>query len=126
MLPLLKFAADGREHRIADAMDALAHQLDISDQEQELMLPSGTQTRYYNRMTWAVTYLTKSLRLEKAGRGKFKIAQRGLDVLAKNPPRIDNAFLEQLAEFMIDYGVGVADHKSYVVKKLDSDYFGDV
>jgi len=24
---------------------------------------------------------------------------------------------------MIDHGVGVADHKPYVVKKLDSDYF---
>ena len=30
---------------------------------------------------------------------------------------------EQLAEFMIDHGVGVTDYKSYVVKKIDSDYF---
>ncbi|MEK7730258.1 MAG: restriction endonuclease [Planctomycetota bacterium] len=33
---------------------------------------------------------------------------------------------EQLAQLMIDHGVGVADHKPYVVKKLDSDYFEGV
>ena len=32
---------------------------------------------------------------------------------------------EQLAEFMIDHGAGVADHKTYIVKKLDGDYFGE-
>ncbi|MFM9995632.1 MAG: restriction endonuclease [Phycisphaerales bacterium] len=30
---------------------------------------------------------------------------------------------DRLAELMIDHGVGVTDHKPYVVKKLDSDYF---
>jgi restriction system protein len=33
---------------------------------------------------------------------------------------------EQLADFMIDHGVGVSDHKMYTVKKLDSDYFEGV
>lgn len=99
MLPLVQLAADGREHKISDAMEALARQIGISAQEQELMLPSGMQTRYYNRITWAVTYLTKSLLLEKSGRGRFKIAARGLDVLKQNPPRVDNAFLEQFPEY---------------------------
>src|SRR5262245_44016517 len=99
MLPLLKLAANGKEHRISDAMEVLARQLGISEQEQELMLPSGTQTRFYNRITWAVTYLTKSLLLEKTGRGMFKIAPRGAEVLGKNPSRINNAFLEQFPEY---------------------------
>jgi restriction system protein len=99
MLPLLKLAADGNEHKTSDAMEALAQQLGVTEQEQELMLPSGSQTRYYNRLTWAVTYLTKSLLLDKTGRGKFKIAPRGLQVLQQNPPRINNALLEQFAEY---------------------------
>ena len=33
---------------------------------------------------------------------------------------------EQLAQLMIDHGVGVADHKEYVIKKLDSDYFEEL
>lgn len=32
---------------------------------------------------------------------------------------------DQLADFMIDHGVGVADFRTYVVKKLDGDYFED-
>jgi len=99
MLPLLKLAADGQEHKITEAIDALASQFGLSEQEQELMLPSGTQTRVYNRGTWAVTYLTKSLLLDKPARGRFKIAPRGVDVLKKNPARIDNAFLMQFDEF---------------------------
>ncbi len=63
------------------------------------MLPSGTQTRLYNRVTWALTYMTKSLLLTKSGRGKFKMAPRGAEVLKKSPTRIDNAFLMQFDEF---------------------------
>ena len=33
---------------------------------------------------------------------------------------------EQLAEFMIDHGVGVSDHKTYTVRTLDNDYFEGV
>lgn len=99
MLPLLKIAADGQEHTMSEAMTALAQQLGISEQDQELMLPSGTQTQYYNRVTWAVTYLTKSLLLEKTGRGRFKIAARGLDVLKQKPARIDSAYLDRFPEY---------------------------
>jgi restriction system protein len=99
MLPLLKMAADGQEHSISQALPALAQQLNITEQEQELMLPSGTQTQFYNRVSWAVTYLTKSLLLEKTGRGKFRIAPRGVDVLNQKPPRIDSAFLDQFPEY---------------------------
>jgi restriction system protein len=99
MLPLLRIAADGMEHRVAEAMETLAVQLGITESEQELMLPSGTQTRFYNRVTWALTYLSKSLLIEKTGRGKFRIAPRGLEVLTQHPGRIDNAFLDQFPEY---------------------------
>lgn len=99
MLPLLQIAEDGGEHTMSQAMTALAQKLSITEADQELMLPSGMQTQYYNRVTWAVTYLTKSLLLQKSGRGRFKIATRGLDVLKQNPRRIDNAFLEQFPEY---------------------------
>ncbi len=99
MLPLLKLASDGNEHTISEAMETLASQMSISEVDQDEMLPSGTQTRYYNRVSWAVTYLTKSLLLEKVGRARFRIAARGKEVLAQNPPRVDSAFLEQFPEY---------------------------
>ncbi len=99
LLPLVKLAADGQEHKINDAIDVLADEFGVSEQEREIMLPSGTQTRLYNRATWALTYLTKSLLLTKSGRGKFKMAPRGLEVLKTSPSHIDNAFLHQFDEF---------------------------
>ena len=54
MLPLLQLAADGEEHRLSDAIEALA---------------------------------------------------------------------QQLAQYLIDYDIGVAEVSRYVVKKLDLDYF---
>lgn len=98
MLPLLKIAADGREHRISDAMETLAAEKNISADDQAVLLPSGTQTRFYNRVTWAITYLTKSRLAERSGRGRFRITPRGLEILQQDPPRIDNHFLDQFAE----------------------------
>jgi restriction system protein len=99
MLPLLKISADGREHTVSEAMDTLAVQMGISEDERELMLPSGTQTRFYNRVTWALTYLSKSLLIEKSGRGRFRIAPRGSEIISRNPGRIDNHFLDQFPEY---------------------------
>lgn len=99
MLPLLKLAADGREHSIAEALQVLAAEMGISREDQEDLLPSGTQTRYYNRVTWAATYLTKSELLKKAGRGRFRITQRGVGVLNQGLHRIDNVYLNQFPEF---------------------------
>lgn len=101
MLPLVRLASDGQEHRISDAIEVLADQQGVTAADREILLPSGTQTRLYNRVTWATTYLTKSLLLTKTGRGKFTIAPRGVDVMKNPPARIDNAFLERFPEYRV-------------------------
>lgn len=100
MLPLLRIASDGREHTVAEAMASLAEEFSLSEADLEIMLPSGVQTQLYNRVTWALSYFAKSLLIEKTGRGRFRIAPRGLEVLASNPPRIDNKYLMQFPEFI--------------------------
>lgn len=99
MLPLLRFASDGKEHTMQDALPVLAEEFSIPEAEQNLLIESGTQTRFYNRVAWALTYLTKSLLIEKVSRGKFKISARGLDTLGTNPPSIDNKFLRRFPEY---------------------------
>jgi restriction system protein len=99
MLPLLKMAADGREHKTSDAMETLGNQMKISAEDRELLLPSGAQTQLTNRISWAVVYLGKSLLLEKTGRGRFKITPRGAEVQGRNPSRINNNFLNEFAEY---------------------------
>jgi len=79
-------------------MVALAKQMKISEEDRNTLLTSG-QTRFYNRVMWAETYLSQSSLIVKTGRARFKISPRGAEVLKKNPIRIDNKFLEQFPEY---------------------------
>lgn len=99
MLPLLKLASDEQEHTISQTVDALAKEFNISEQERQALLPSGSEGIFENRVRWARTYLKKAGMIEATGRGRFRIAQRGLDVLKQRPEAIDNKFLSRFAEF---------------------------
>lgn len=99
MLPLLKFASDNQEHGIREAIQHIADEFDLTDEDRNELLPSGQQPIIDNRVGWARTYLLKSGLLESPRRGYFKITTKGLEVLRKNPLRIDVAFLRQFPEF---------------------------
>ena len=98
-LPLLKLTADGQEHTVAEAMKKIACDMNISESDQRIELASG-QTRFYNRVMWAETYLVKSLLITKTGRARFVISNRGRSVLTENPPRIDLKYLERFPEYL--------------------------
>jgi restriction system protein len=98
MLPVLTVSAIG-EIRIGDAVDRLAERLNLSLDERAQLLPSGKQTLFGNRVHWAKTYLTKAGLLESTRRGYFKITERGQQVIASHPSRIDNEFLNRFIEF---------------------------
>jgi len=93
MLPLLTFAADGKEHSQRDAADALALHFKITEPDRREILSSGRQTRFDNRVAWANVYLRKAGFLESTRRGRFKITERGSEILKSNPSRIDVKFL---------------------------------
>ena len=99
MLPLLKFANDGKEHRIREAIEFITKKFNLSEEEEKKLLPSGNIRVIVNRVGWAATYLKKCQLLESTKRGYFKITQRGVDILDQNPKKIDNNILQQFPEF---------------------------
>ena len=99
MLPLLKFYGDGVEHANRDSIEALAREYKLSAEEQRIMLPSGVQGLFDNRVNWARTFLKKAVVIEATKRGVHKITKRGLEILKKKPDRIDMAYLRQFQEF---------------------------
>jgi restriction system protein len=99
MLPLLKHYADGKEHTNRDSIDALAQEFKLTDNERRMMLPSGVQGLFDNRVNWARTYMKKAALIESPRRGVHKITKRGQAVLNERPGRIDVAFLSQFQEF---------------------------
>ncbi|HEV8076520.1 MAG TPA: restriction endonuclease [Candidatus Acidoferrum sp.] len=100
MLPVLKVAGDGQEHRISDVVNQLARDFGLTEEEQQQILPSGRQATFANRVGWAKTYLVQAGLLEATKRAHFKITDRGKKSLADGPPRIDVEYLSQFAEFV--------------------------
>jgi len=99
MLPLLKLAADGGEHRFRDAIERLASEFAISDAERAELLPSGTAPLFDNRVGWARTYLKQAGLLRSPKRGAFQITEPGRRLLAENPKFIDVALLDRYEPF---------------------------
>jgi restriction system protein len=99
MLPLLRYASDGEEHRIRDATEYLAEEFKLSEEERKELLPSGQQAIFKNRVGWASTYLKKAGLLDSRKKGSFTITQRGKNVLKEKPASIDVNFLKRYGEF---------------------------
>ena len=99
MLPLLELAHDQKEHNLTDAYEALAQDFALTEEERSELLPSGRQSRFENRVGWARTYLKKAGLIDSAGRGKFRITTRGLEVLKSQPTGITKDYLTQFPEF---------------------------
>jgi restriction system protein len=99
MLPLLRHAADGQEHRVRDLIDQLADEFSLTEAERMELLPSGQQPVFDNRVGWARTYLKKAGLLESPRLGWMQITQGGLDVLKQRPEHITVSLLEQFEEF---------------------------
>lgn len=100
MLPFLKVGGDGQEHRFRDAVEILATEFALTDDERNIMLPSGTAPLFDNRVGWARTYLKQAALIESRKRGLFHVTARGREVLAQKPSKIDNSALEQFPEYL--------------------------
>ncbi|MGO2420705.1 MAG: restriction endonuclease [Vibrio casei] len=99
MRPLLEIASNGNEIKIRDAINSLADQFHLTQDERLEKLPSGRVTVLDNRIGWAKTYLTKSGLLESTRRAHFVITERGKQALSDPHAVIDNAYLKQFEEF---------------------------
>jgi len=119
-LPLLKTANDGKVHVLSDVRKVLASHFGLSQAEEEELLPSGRQGRFANRVAWAKVYMQRGGLLSSPGRGQFQITERGREVLATPPARIDIKFLEQFPEFL-DFRSKTSQPKAGVVEASDSE-----
>lgn len=97
--PFLVAVKDGREHTLKELKVTLAKVFNLSESELAELLPSGRQTVFLNRLSWAGTYLSKAGLTIKPSRGTFVITSEGLKVLDENPDIIDADFLSRYESF---------------------------
>jgi restriction system protein len=98
MLPVLTAAKDGPIAN-GDAVERIAAEFNLNEEDRRALLPSGRQTVIANRVHWAKTYLSQAGLVEAVRRGVFQISQRGRQVIDSGRTRVDNSFLAQFPEF---------------------------
>lgn len=96
LLPLLKEISDEAEHHVNDVVDSLINRFNLSEEERNRQYPSGNDNVFRNRVRFARAFLIKFGIIESTKRGYIKISYIGIDVLKRNPSKIDTDFLNQL------------------------------
>lgn len=99
MRPCLAVHEDSQPHTSADLRDRLAALMHVTAEDRAILLPSGTQPLFSNRVGWAVTHLAQAGLLDRPARGVTQITARGLEVLGQCPARVDMKILQQFPEY---------------------------
>ncbi|HKO19821.1 MAG TPA: restriction endonuclease [Acidobacteriaceae bacterium] len=99
MLPLLQHLSDGQEHVTQETVEVLARYFHLSDEERAVLLPSGRQPLFNNRVAWAKSYLKGAGLLESPRRGVYRITARGREVLDEKPKAVNLSYLSRFPEY---------------------------
>ncbi|MEX0287793.1 MAG: restriction endonuclease [Flavobacteriaceae bacterium] len=93
--PILAFAAkDPITRRSANV--EMCKEMQLTEEEQKRLLPSGGSTYIANRVGWAMTFLTKAGLIEKAEKYTYRITERGKEFLERYPVEIKEADLKTI------------------------------
>jgi restriction system protein len=99
MRPVL-VAIEGDEPKSnAQIRDIVAPPLNVSDEDRQVMLPSGKQALFTNRVAWAITHMAQAGLLDRPQRGRYLLSDRGKTVLKEHPDRVDMSVLAQFPEY---------------------------
>lgn len=69
MLPVLEIAGEGGTHSPRPMATKAADRFDLTEEQRNEMLPSGTQSTVLNRVNWAMYYLYRAGLLDRPTKG---------------------------------------------------------
>ena len=98
-LPMLQYFSDDKPHLINDLIDHISAHFKLSEEEKNQLKPSGGQTLFRNRIGWSKFYLKKAGLISVSPDKMHQITQDGLDLLKKNPEKIDRKLLQQIPKY---------------------------
>ncbi len=99
MLPSLRAMVDKKVWRNRDVYQRVAKDLSLTNSDLSEMLPSGLQSKFQNRVSWALFDMTQAGLLESVGRGQRRIAKRGIDLLQEGPTELTRNTLRRFKEY---------------------------
>ena len=105
MLPLMNYYSDEQEHSTKDTVEHLSVHYDLSEEETNQLLPSGTQRTFNNRVYWAIAYMKMAGLIESTQRAHYKITKNGLKLIRTNPDTINLKLLKTIPEYIAHVNV---------------------
>jgi restriction system protein len=97
--PAMQFFADAKPHRLAEVFEVLAKHFNLTQDEQNELLPSGKQRRWNNRANWACYDLFRAGLLDRPKKGLYVITELGKKVAAEKPDFIGREYLMKFPSF---------------------------
>ncbi|MDE0109010.1 MAG: restriction endonuclease [Bryobacterales bacterium] len=99
MLPTLKALSEGAETKISVVRQRVVDAEGLTSEQLEELLPSGQQTVFANRVSWAMMYMQKAGLATRVRRGVYQLSADGSSLLAQPPPKIDLNVLQEYPAF---------------------------
>ena len=97
--PFLKLSSDKKEHSLKEVREYMTEYFPLTDEDKSEKVPSGTQSKFDNRIYWTKSYFGKAKLIEQTKRAHFKITERGLEFFSKFQDNITINDLKQIDEF---------------------------
>jgi restriction system protein len=99
MLPILKILEDKQEHKLQELILKICDEFELSEEDRNELVPSGVQTKIYNRITWAMTHFKKAGLAVSPKRSTFIIGEMGIQILKSHPVRVDLKLLNEIPAY---------------------------
>ncbi len=96
-LPALELLKDGNVRPTRGLEEPLARHFGLTEEERSRRYESGAGPIFYDRIGWAMSYLSMSGLVERPKRGHYRIGADGLRLLA-TPEKVEDIIRERLAE----------------------------
>jgi restriction system protein len=93
MLPVLEQLASSGELLVPEIRDRVASVKDVSTNDRNQYLPSGSVRTYDNRIGWAIKYLKAAELIESPSRSVYRITESGRRLMLERPAKLDRKFL---------------------------------
>lgn len=96
--PLLKSLKDGQPHHMKEIKESVINQMQLTESDLLEMLPSGSQSKFENRIGWARTYLKKAGLIKSTARSFLVLTEEGEKALP-DADVINDRYLKKYASF---------------------------
>lgn len=97
--PFLKLSSDKNQHSLSEVREFMTEHFALTDEDKSEKVPSGTQSKFDNRIYWTKSYFAKAKLINQTKRAHFLITERGLEFFSKFKDSITINDLRGFEEF---------------------------